>query len=498
MKYLKYLIAILLTAVASFGALFGAQQYGAFNFVASGTYKLAGGGVSSSDTSIAVDNFLKPISNNKYSMSTDFGKIGYATLEPGSQTKKEFISFTGFTYSNNRATLTGVTRGLEFNSPYTASSTLRLSHAGGTTLIISNPPQLYNQLTAKLNDESITGTWNFSSTSPPRLDLAGSAHKNGSYIATTSEFATIEYVNAVALVSAPNGSEAAKGVVELATALESASSTVLGGTGAALVQQARYATDTPQNCTSTSCDVWTKIGGKIRQTFLDLTESWAFTGDVTMANATSTNFGISSIFGWGSLYYSAPGTHNATSTVLSNNGSGALSWNTPLALGAATFLGATTTDTTVADTVTETTYGGGTFATVPANALRSNGAMLVTFNISSLSDAGADDSITLRIKLGGTTVCSQQVSAGSASMAGSLTFLIYADNSTSAQRCINGGIVSDSTGAVVVAARADSTSAIDTTSSLAVTATVQWSQNDGASVETVTLESASVTLLGRQ
>lgn len=382
-------------------------------------------------------------------------------------------------------TVSSLTRGIDDVTGTTTNATLKFSHRRGASVQITDFPVI-QIIRAQLNGED---------TIPNLLTYATTVNiVPGS---PTSTVATKYYVDNTAVAGASNADTSTKGIVEIATAAETAASTATGGTGALLALPASLATSTPTASCTTACIV-AAVSGKIAQSFIDLTQAFSFTGDVTLSSATSTNFGLSNVLGWNSLYYTGPGTHNATSSLLSNNGSGTLSWNSLTTLGAGSFLAASTTDTTVADTTTETTYGGGTIGTIPANALSTNGAVLVNVNISDLSDAGGDDSITVRVKFGGTTVCSQQVNAGTASMAGQLSFLIYADASTSAQRCINGGTVADSAGGVVIAARADSTSSVNTTTAQAVTVTVQWSQNDGASAETVTLQSVSIILMGRQ
>lgn len=92
---------------------------------------------------------------------TDFGDIGYATIEPGNGTQEEQISFSGVTQNaNGTATLTGV-KNVLFISPYTETSGTAKTHAGSTTLVISNTSGFYNQFPAKANDETITGQWTF-------------------------------------------------------------------------------------------------------------------------------------------------------------------------------------------------------------------------------------------------------------------------------------------------------------------------------------------------
>lgn len=135
------------------------EEFGSVTPVGGIPYYLYGSGVGATDTSITLTDFDMPTSGYGLRM-TDFGDIGYMTLEPGNVTRQEFISFTGVTQnSDDTATITGVTRGLSPVTPYTASSTLRKPHGGGTAAILSNPPQLYNLFANKSNDETITGDW---------------------------------------------------------------------------------------------------------------------------------------------------------------------------------------------------------------------------------------------------------------------------------------------------------------------------------------------------
>ena len=80
---------------------------------------------------------------------SNFGVIGFGTIEPGNGTQEEQISFTGITQnSNGTATLTGVSS-VGFFYPYTATSGLLKTHAGSTLFIISNTAGFYNQFPAK-------------------------------------------------------------------------------------------------------------------------------------------------------------------------------------------------------------------------------------------------------------------------------------------------------------------------------------------------------------
>lgn len=261
-----------------------------FQFVGGKRYKLAGSGVASSATSVILRSFTLPVTDQKIVM-TDFGDIGFGTMEP-STNRQEFISFTGVTQNaDGTATLTGLSRGLAPVAPYTASTTLQQAHAGNSIFIISNSPNFYDQQAVKDNDESITGIWDYASTSPPRYDLVPTNHNSGAAVATTSEFASLAYVNNVAVSGAPNASETVKGLTELATAIEQASSTILGGTGAGAVNQAQYSTSTPTSaCDGTAtigalCSPVARNSGKLSQLWIDLTEAFTWTGVHTFSNA---------------------------------------------------------------------------------------------------------------------------------------------------------------------------------------------------------------------
>lgn len=129
-------------------------------FVQTQKTTLFGSGISSTDTSITLSNFVLPDGETLITMS-DFGSIGFGTIEPGTS-REEQISFTGITQNgDDTATLTGVTRGLRFVSPYDEVSDNKFPHAGGSTFVVTNTAGFYNNLTAKGNDETITGKYTF-------------------------------------------------------------------------------------------------------------------------------------------------------------------------------------------------------------------------------------------------------------------------------------------------------------------------------------------------
>jgi type II secretory pathway pseudopilin PulG len=283
------LITLGIVAIASIGGFFGldyAKNYiedktsmavgTSINFVGGQAYYLSGSGVTATDTSIALVSFTDP--NGTELTMTDFGDIGYATLEPGTS-RQEFISFTGITQASDssRATLTGVTRGLRFVSPYTQDTSLRKAHTGASILIVSNSPQLYNQLARKGGTESITGVYTYASTSAPVYDAdwnvgttsnafahaawinrnfgdlfngntwTGAQTFNGTTTfaaaggavwsqncSASTDLCNKAYVDGVAISGASNADTTTKGIVEEATVAEINSSATTGGTGAKL------------------------------------------------------------------------------------------------------------------------------------------------------------------------------------------------------------------------------------------------------------------------
>ncbi len=125
------------------------------------TFYLAGSGVIATATSITLKSMLT-IDGATLTMA-DFGTIAYATIDPGNSTLEEQISFSGLTNnSNGTVTLTGVKTVL-FGTPFTETSGLAKAHAGSAPLVISNTSGFHNQYPSKINDETITGQWTFTS-----------------------------------------------------------------------------------------------------------------------------------------------------------------------------------------------------------------------------------------------------------------------------------------------------------------------------------------------
>lgn len=316
---MKTILATIVTAVLLAGGLLGLYQHhqtqrqalmsqaptlGAFSPSGGGTYRL-GQSIGISDTTIKLSSFKEPVSNIPYTMSYLNSDILYGTLSPQSSIS-EFISATGISQNGDgSATLTGVTRGLTrtpAGSNCTASTTLSQSHAGQSIFILSNSPCFYAEYLPARTIATSSAVLTFGSTTPPRYDYVA-AQSTGTFISTTSEFASVAYVNAIAVAGVNNATQGVKGIVQLATARQEASSTSLGSTAASNVLQAGHATDTPttQGCSLTGalsggCIAMSALDGFLRQTWLDLTKQWTFsTAFITLASSTSattTNLGL--------------------------------------------------------------------------------------------------------------------------------------------------------------------------------------------------------------
>ena len=150
-------------------------------------YYLSGSGISSSATSLTLTSLTIPQTGQKI-VDSDLSDTFYLTIEPGNRTRQEIVSCTTVTQNAaGTATLSGCLRGLSPITPYTASTTLQFSHGGGTTVIFSDAPQLFNTYTAKDNDETITGVWSFNQLPTSSLQATSS-----------NQFAIKNYVDNVA------------------------------------------------------------------------------------------------------------------------------------------------------------------------------------------------------------------------------------------------------------------------------------------------------------
>lgn len=341
------------------------QVLGDFNPTGGQTYRLQSS-ISTTQSTITLTSFKEPVSNIKYTMTYLNSAIEYGTIDPSNSSTKEFISFTGITQnSDNTATLTGVSRGLGFSYPYTASTTLAQSHSGQSIFILSNPPQLTNMYANKSNNENIAGIWNFMALPTTTVTCS-----------TSIQFCNKAYVDSVAVAGASNADDSTKGIVEMATAAEASAGTSLGSTGARLTLGANLATSTPTTSCSAFCVV-VATAGKIAQGFLDLTANFSWSGNhnftgttyIKNANASST---VANPLTLNGLTFSTQSARAASSTVLTEDGSGHLLFLPPTGRQ---FVLIDTNDIAPSNSFATSTLG----LTIPPNTLNASSTIRVDF-----------------------------------------------------------------------------------------------------------------------
>ncbi len=163
------------------------------------------------------------------------------------------------------------------------------------------------------------------------------------------------------------------------------------------------------------------------------------------------------------------------------------------------FLVGTTTSQTIADTTSEIFFGGGgDIVVIPGGTFGTTGGIKVVIPISTYSDAGADNILTIDVKYGGSDICNVSLAiAPIAGKVGILDIYIFANGSESAQICIAHimQITEASTGNEMRVV--NDTSSVDTSVSGGITISGQWNGNTGAQVETFTHNSIIITNLGK-
>lgn len=219
------------------------------------TFYLAGSGITSSQTTIQLTSFQTP--DGRAMTMSYFGSIGYGALEPGTS-KLEDITFTGITQNGNgTATLTGVSRGQDFVTPFAATQSLAKAHSGGATFVLTNTAAFYGQQFAFVNNnQTFSGNNTFSGQ-------------------TTFTNFPITPNNATSSINVA-------GISQLATTAQTAAGTATStnGTNAPLVIANSTATSTYNAATAPNRVIVTKTNGTIDSNFL---------GTTTLAiNATTT------------------------------------------------------------------------------------------------------------------------------------------------------------------------------------------------------------------
>lgn len=150
---------------------------------------LAGAGVAIGDATMTLQSF-KSIDGVPLVM-TDFGNIGYGTVEPASRDREEQISFTGIVQNvNGTATLTGI-KSVLFLFPWTETPNFAKSHVGGSVFMISNTSGYEQTFANKFNDGTIVAPWTFNALANganPKID-------NIAYVPAADDYIVRDYAN---------------------------------------------------------------------------------------------------------------------------------------------------------------------------------------------------------------------------------------------------------------------------------------------------------------
>lgn len=333
------------------------------------TFFLSGAGVSSSATDITLTSLTLPQSGQRLNASdlAESNELFYLTLEPGNRSRQEIVACSSVTHnSGGTATLGGCSRGLSPISPYTASTTLRFAHGGGTQVVFSDPPQVFNQFAAVANEAAITGEYSFL-TGPVLFASSGPYFTSHPTFATDTAVIDKKYADDLAITGAPvaaSSTTGVSGIVRIADGIEAASSSSFAthGTTSPHVISTYLTSSDPQNdCANASttanyCIPITRANGLLDENWISTSApySWEgahvfsfhqasstlsdqvtlaltvdgdslFTGTTTMGGliATTTSIKI------GGVQYEFPGNDGDNGQQLTTDGSGVLSWTSP-------------------------------------------------------------------------------------------------------------------------------------------------------------------------
>ncbi len=389
-----------------------------FNPTGGGTYYLQAS-ISSTQNTITLTSFTEPGSGIPYTMSYLHTDIVYGTIAPQTDSN-EFISFTGINQNaNGTATLTGVSRGLERSYPYVASTTLANPFPGQTRFILSSPPQFFNEYALRRSDQWITGIWGFG------------ALPTSSVVCTDQyQFCNKAYIDAGLNAGAATSTFQNIGIVWLASKAQQAASTASSTTGAPLVLTSGFATSTPNASLSAGFVPVTGASGFLSSLFIATSSQYTWAGlntfTATTSQACSNLLNIACIFN--GLAYQFPSVRGASSTVLTEDGTGKLTWITlpsgVLLQDGNTYATSATAATTSVKTITITPgqFGANDSINITGVFLRASGTTAAGNGAISIGSGSASTTITRAPYTCDDTVPCQ------------FTAQIYALNSSSAQR----------------------------------------------------------------
>ena len=247
-----------------------------------------------SDTTLKVTSITTK-DGNTLSASV-LGDLIVLSVNPGAS-NSETVSCTGLTVSTK--TFTGCTFGFRFDDPTATQAGNIKAHAPGEPVIISNTDTYLSQQYPTLDgDATITGNWTFNTIQtfnqyPEILSALGDA-------TTTRQVITLGQAQGLANQGSATSTELISGISILGTRIQNASSTPFGVLDPH-IQQSQHASSTPSSNISSLngglWDIWSDNTGKLAQGWLDLIETYIWSGGHIWNTASSTFAGNLNISG---------------------------------------------------------------------------------------------------------------------------------------------------------------------------------------------------------
>lgn len=341
------------------------------------------------------------------------------TIDEGSA-QAEFVCGTV-----SGTTVSSLTRGVDPITATTTNVTLQFAHRRGANVKITDFPLIQIMKHQLSGEDTLDNPLSY--TSHPTFSK-------------DTQLVDYKYVNDTAVSGAPNSTESVKGIVELSTQLEMASSTSLGGTGASVVLQSKYATSS-RYTTGLFIPI-TQNDGTLNPSFIATSSGYVYNwGAFNNFNASTTFTATTSISASSvtngalvvnGLPYKYPSTRGASSTVLMENGSGSLTWNpiNPVHY--------TTTGNSVTTTAGSVSAATTTLITIPAGTLNASSTIqFIGYYQCGNSDTSSHtctynvrDSTGISFASGGST----NAGNGAGTQAGAITGFITMNSSLTSQK----------------------------------------------------------------
>ena len=472
------------------------------------------------DTTIQVRGLKDSRGNLITAMPSGVALI-HVTIEPKSPTNQEIISFTGITDNGNGVvTLTGVTRNLNPVSPFTAL-TADVPHANNSTCVISNNPQIFQDVVMTNEARTVTSVVTFGAS--PIIPDASSSNQPVSK----------SQLDLAVLGTVPASSTTVLGAVRVATdptkTLGNVSLTIASPCVAGFSSHGLTANDTIRFTTTGALPTGVVAGTTYYIIATGLTSNtfqFSTTAGGSAVNTSGSQSGTHTLYrttpyavndqdtrlptqGENDAMVGTSGTPSSsnkfvtdadTSTTLS--GTKVIRANSGLypagdgsaITGIGTKLNIVTTDVNIANTTTETTI---LSYSVTGGVLSTNNAVRVTLHVSSLvtGQATGTDAFTFRFKYGATTLVTFTLTPTAATnYMGKIEFILAGAGTTSSQ---NGSLVSNlgeptyvgnaNTRRMYFTDSSQGTSAIDSTTAQTLAVTGQYGSANASNIANISM-----------